>query len=264
MNLNVVLMVLVTTLGLAQTTAQPPRPEFEVASIKLGDPGSRRVGIGFRPGGDTFKATNASLQRLIGFAYDLRNHQISGGPDWLDSAKFNIDAKAGSAIPPGLAGGNVIRLMVQSLLAERFKLASHLEMREEQLYELVVNKDGPKLRESAPAAPGQPQGVRIGRGELTGTAAPIAILVNQLSQQLGRSVTDKTGLTGRYDFTLKWTPDDLGVAAGQPAGPDAPTADPSGPSIFTAVQEDLGLKLQSAKGQVEILVIDHAERPDAN
>ena len=103
-----------------------------------------------------------------------------------------------------------------------------------------------------------------GRGDLTGTAAPVPLLVNFLSQQLGQSVVDKTGLTGRYDFTLKWTPDP-GTAAGPRAGDDtAPPPDTSGPSIFTAVQTDLGLKLQSAKGPVEMLVIDSVEKPDAN
>jgi uncharacterized protein (TIGR03435 family) len=104
----------------------------------------------------------------------------------------------------------------------------------------------------------------MGRGELTGKGAPVLFLVNQLSQQLGRSVVDKTGLTGRYDFTLKWTPDPGGLAVVHD-GPNAPPpADPAGPSIFTAVQEDLGLRLQSTRGPVEVFVIDHVEKPDAN
>jgi bla regulator protein BlaR1 len=239
---------------------QPARPSFEVASIKPGDPGISFGGIGFSQGG-TFTASSASLGRLIGFAYDVRNYQVSGGPNWLDSAKFDIDAKADSAIaiPPGLAGFTPMRLMLQSLLAERYKLAVHRETREEQIYELVLDKRGSKLQEVTSA--GQ---LRMGRGELTGKGAPVQLLVNQLSQQLGRSVIDKTGLTGRYDFALKWTPDPVGPG-GPPDGPDAaPPPDPSGPSLFTAVQEDLGLKLQSAKGPVEVIVIDHVEKPDAN
>jgi uncharacterized protein (TIGR03435 family) len=241
---------------------QAAPPTFEVASIKPGDPNSRQVSVGIRQGG-RFSTTNASLETLIGFAYDVRNHQISGGPNWLDSAKFDIDAKPDGAtpIPPGPAGAPRMRLLVQSLLADRFKLATHKETREEQVYELVLNKGGSKLREVPDPGLSRPNGLRLGRGELIGTAAPMSLLANQLSQRMGRSVIDKTGLGGRYDFTLKWTPDE----GAPPTGPDAtPPADTSGPSIFTAVQEQLGLRLQSARGPVEILVIDHAEKPDAN
>jgi uncharacterized protein (TIGR03435 family) len=239
---------------------QPDRLSFEVTSVKLGDQNVDFGGIAFAPDG-RFTATNSSLQRLIGFAYDLRNKQISGGPNWLASAKFSIEAKPDSSIqiPPGLPGFIPIRLMLQSLLAERFKLAAHKETHEEQVYELVLDKGGTKLREVR--EPGQ---VRTGKGELIGNGAPIEFLVNQLSGQLGRSVIDKTGLKGRYDFTLKWTPD-TGEASGPPERPDAsPFPDPSGPSIFTAVRTDLGLRLQSAKATVEVLVIDHVEKPDPN
>jgi uncharacterized protein (TIGR03435 family) len=238
---------------------QQPRLAFEVASVKPGDPNSRPGGVGFGLG--RFSATNYPLYKLIGWAYDARDHQISGGPNWLASTNFSIEAKLDSAIPipPGLAGSQPVRLMLQSLLAERFKLAVHKETREEQLYELVPNKGGSKLKEVT--VPGQ---LRMGRGELTGRGAPVLFLVNQLSQQLGHSVVDKTGLTGRYDFTLKWTPDP-GVTGTPLGGPDGlPSVESSGPSIFTAVQEDLGLKLQSARGRVEIIVIDHVEKPDAN
>ncbi|HEX4138280.1 MAG TPA: TIGR03435 family protein [Bryobacteraceae bacterium] len=241
---------------------QAPRPTFEVASIKPGDPNSRQVSVGIRPGG-RFSTTNASLQTLIGFAYDVRNHQISGGPNWLESARFNIDAKPDGAIaiPPGPAGAPRVRLLVQSLLKDRFKLATHKETRDEQVYELVLNKGGSKLREVPDPGLTKPNGLRLGPSELIGTASPMSLLANQLSQRMGRSVIDKTGLRGRYDFTLKWTPDQ-GASSG---GTDAtPPADTSGPSIFTAVQEQLGLRLQSARGPVEILVIDHVEKPDAN
>jgi uncharacterized protein (TIGR03435 family) len=244
---------------------EPARPSFDVASVKPGDPNTRQFGIGMQPGGK-FTAANASLQRLIGFAYDVRNHQISGGPKWLDSATFNIDAKAGSAtpIPPGPLGAPKMRLLVQSLLADRFKLALHRETRDEQVYELVLGKGGSKLKEATDTAKGRQQGLQMGRGQFTGMASPMLLLVNQLSGQLGRSVIDKTGLTGKYDFTLKWTPDP-GALGGPPDGPDAtPPSDLSGPSIFTAVQEQLGLRLQSARGSVEVLVIDGAEKPDAN
>ncbi|MBZ5632249.1 MAG: TIGR03435 family protein [Acidobacteriia bacterium] len=240
-----------------------PRPAFEVASIKPGDPNSQMFRIGSMPGG-RFAANNASLKMLIQTAYDVRSHQISGGPNWLDSAKYDIDAKPDSAtpIPAGPAGGPQMRLMLQSLLEERFKLKLHRESKEEPVYELMVARGGPKLQKATDSLKQQQRGLRMGRGQLTGTAAPMSILVTQLSQQLGRSVIDKTGLAGQYDFELKWTPD-LGQSQGGPA--DAgPQPDPPGPSIFTAIQEQLGLRLESTKGPVDVLVIDYAEKPTEN
>jgi uncharacterized protein (TIGR03435 family) len=243
---------------------QPARPSFEVASVKPGDPDDRRVRIGIQPGG-RFITANASLEMMLGFAYDLRNHQISGGPNWLDSAKFNVEARAPATvvIPPGPEGASQFRLMLQSLLAERFKLVVHRESPEQQVYNLVTDKGGLKMK--ANVTPGKMQGLSMeGRGDVAGMAAPVPLLANFLSQQLGRSVIDKTGLAGRYDFTLKWMPDPGPGAPAQPGDDAAPPPDNSGPSIFTALQNDLGLKLQSAKGPVEILVIDSVEKPDAN
>jgi uncharacterized protein (TIGR03435 family) len=152
--------------------------------------------------------------------------------------------------------------MVQSLLANRFKLAAHRVTREESIYELIVNKGGHKLKE----VPDNPEGqVRIAPGQLIGTAAPMFLLVGQLSRQLGRAVVDKTSLAGKYDFNVTWTPDfDLPGGAKDAAGTLAsPPVNADAPSIFTAVQE-LGLSLQPAKGTVDMLVIDHAEKPDSN
>jgi uncharacterized protein (TIGR03435 family) len=250
------------TLVHAQTQSAP-RPAFEVASIKPGDPNSQMFRIGSMPGG-RFAANNASLKLLIQTAYDVRSHQISGGPNWLDSAKFDIEAKSDSAapIPAGPAGGPQMRLMLQSLLEERFKLKLHRESKEEPVYELVVAKGGPKLQQAADSLKQQQRGLQMRRGQLTGTAAPMSILVSQLSQQLGRSVIDKTGLTGQYDFDLKWTPE-FGQSQGGPADAGPPPDSP-GPSIFTALQEQLGLKLESTKSQVDVLVVDHAEQPSEN
>jgi uncharacterized protein (TIGR03435 family) len=239
-----------------------PRPSFEVASIKPGDPNSHQFGIGIR--GSLFIATNASLKMMIGFAYDVQDHQISGGPKWLDSDRFSIEAKPKAAIPFSMERMEPLKLMLQSLLEERFKLAFHRETRVEPVYELVVAKGGPRLKEnSAPGPDGRVGLFGRGRGDLTATAMPIAVLAGTLSQRMGRSVIDKTGLSGKYDFTLVYTPDQS--TPGGPDERDAPAApDPAGPSIFTALQEQLGLKLESAKGPVEILVIDRAEKPDAN
>jgi uncharacterized protein (TIGR03435 family) len=245
---------------LAQPASAPP-PKFEVASVKPVDQSVVvGVGIGFAQG--RFVANSVSLQMLIGFAYDLPNQQISGGPKWLDSAYFTIEAKADSSlqIPPGLAGVVPMRLMLRSLLSDRFKLAIHKETREGQVYELVLDKAGSKLREVG-GLPGQ---LRFGRGELIGKGASIELLVKQLSPQLEAPVIDMTGLNGLYDFDLKWVPD-LSMTGGRPQGPEAsPPPDLSGPSIFTAIQEELGLRLQSARAPIEILVIDHVERPDQN
>jgi uncharacterized protein (TIGR03435 family) len=172
--------------------------------------------------------------------------------------------------------------MLQALLQDRFKLTLHRETKELPVYSLVVAKNGPKLQEAKPAEPdgngirgpdGRPavggHFVRMARGELNGHSLGMADIVRLLTQQLGRTVLDRTGLTGNYDFTLQWTPDEgqppgfKEPAGGQGIGSSAPR-DSSWPSIFTAIQEQLGLKLESQRGPVEILVIDHAERPSPN
>ncbi len=142
--------------------------------------------------------------------------------------------------------------MMQSLLADRFRLVVHREMKEEQVFDLVVAKSGPKLKKAAETLKASDQGLRGGAGQITGIAAPISLLPGLLSQLLGGPVTDKTELTGRYDFTLKWTPD---PSEAQTGAENVPPPDPSGPSIYTALQEQLGLRLASTKRQVEVLVI---------
>ena len=193
---------------------RPDRPSFEVASVKPGNPADGQDHIFFERGG-RFSAANATLQALIGTAWEVRNHQISGGPNWLDSAKFNIEAKAVSEVPAPL-----MRLMIQSLLAERFKLALHHETREEQLYELVVDRSGSRLKEATETLKGSRQGIGGAKGQIVGIAAETSLLAQVLSQRLGRSVIDKTGLAGKYDFTLRWPPEP-GNQGGPPDGPDA-------------------------------------------
>jgi bla regulator protein BlaR1 len=235
------------------------RSSFEVASIKPGDPKDPRFGIILRPGG-RFSTTNASLRQLVGFAYDVRQNQITGGPSWGDADLYSIEAKPDGSfrVPTGQRGAELIRQMLQSLLAQRFALKVHRETKEESVYELAVAKGGPKLKE---AADEETESERIGRGTFTATATPIDLLIKPLSQVLGRSIIDKTALTGKYDFMLQWTPEP-GQYRGLP-GPE-PQDDPNGVSIFTALEEQLGLKLQNAKGSVEILVIDSAEKPSEN
>lgn len=238
----------------AQLAATPAvGNEFSVASVRPGDPSAGRGSVEYQPEAGRFTSNSATLDQLIGFAYDIRPHQIIGGPGWRGSAGFTIEAKADRPLPSGPVGTQMFRTMLQKLLIERFKLIAHEEMRETTVYELGIAKDGSKLKEDTKEV----GGVRMASGEFVGTAAPMFLLVNQLSRQLGRTVVDKTGLTGKYDFSLKWQPDP-GLS-----GPDA-SSQGSGPSIFTAVQEDLGLRLQSAKAQVKFIVIDRLEKPDAN
>lgn len=245
--------------------AQPvPRPSFEVASVKPGRPNSR-FGVGVQ--GNLLVANNAPLSILVGFAYDVQRHQILGGPPWIDTDRFTIEARA--PIPGPRQPSNRVRLMLQSLLAERFKLGVHRETRTEQVYELGVAKGSSKLKESAgPGVDGRTGIFGTGReGEMAGYDVSLTELVGILSQRLGSPVIDKTGLTGKYDFKLAFMPeptreDRALFGAGPPDA--APPFDPGLPSVFTAVQEQLGLKLESRRGPVEVLVIDNAEKPQPN
>jgi bla regulator protein blaR1 len=258
---------------------------YEVASIKPDKSGTNMVRLMYSP--DGLRATNCPLQMLIHSAYQVEDNQISGAPAWLTSEKYDIEAKMDSAVAEGLKKlsdeerRTARQKMLQALLAERFNLAIHRETKELSIYALVTAKNGPKLKEAKPGDT-YPNGIkgpdgiaragfmRMGRGELTGQGLPISALVGLLTQQLGRTVVDKTGLTAKYDFTLKWTPEDSeggslrGPGGAPPQSDSAPAADTSAPSIFTSLQEQLGLKLESQKGPVEILVIDHVEKPSEN
>jgi uncharacterized protein (TIGR03435 family) len=234
------------------------RPSFEAASVKPAGPDGERTGVFFLTGG-RFETLGATLRMILTTAYDVRDYQIAGAPGWADAAKFDIEAKAANES----AGTEERRLMAQSLLDERFHLAVRRETREGQVYELTLAKGGSKLREATDSLQSKVQGLGGGRGGLVyGMACPVRLLVNQLSQELGRPVIDKTGLAGVYDFRLKWTPELGGLSPGKELSQAA--ADDPAPSLFTAVEEDLGLHLQAAKGPVETLVIDHVEKPNAN
>jgi bla regulator protein BlaR1 len=247
---------------------QAQRSSFEVASIKPGNPNERGPkGVGTN--GNQFMARDASLRLMIQVAYGLQDHQIVGGPNWIDSDLFTIDAKPNAATPlpdPNRRADfdRMINLMLQSLLEERFKLAVHRETRMEPIYELVVAKGGPKLKESAgPDANGR-QGIFGRPGYWAATNQGIGALVGVLSQQLGRPVRDKTGITGRYDYTLTYMPEPTQPVPGAPQPEAFPPVDSNAPSIFTALQEQLGLKLESTRGPVEVLVVDNAEKPEPN
>ena len=249
----------------------PPAESFEVAAIRANHSGDRVML--FQPShGGRFTATNCSLRLLIQYAYDVYQFQIYGGPVWIQSARYDIAAKAG-----GDPSVSIIRAMLRHLLEDRFQLQAHWDTAESGVFNLVVSKAG-KLRESAPgdcppplpnpqSRPGQPPeapcgALRNSPGDTAGRKLTAAELANSLAMFVGRPVLDKTGLKGKYDIDLRWTPD----AAGKPSpavGPLEPI-DTTGPSIFTALQEQLGLKLESAIGQAKVLVIDHAARPSEN
>jgi uncharacterized protein (TIGR03435 family) len=249
-------------------SARVTHPAFEVASIKRNHSGDSifllRVG---RPG--TFAAQNVTVRQLIAWAYGetlLNDDQLSEGPPWINVEKFDIDAKEEDSevaqlqkLTPG-ERTHQLRLRVQALLSDRFKLIVHHETRELPVYALVVAKNGARLTPST----AEPMAT-FSRGQITATGAPVAVITEALSRRAptgsapaelaGREVHDQTGLTAMYNFTLKWNPDLL-------ASVDA--ADSNGASIFTAIQEQLGLRLVSAKSPVDVLVIDHVEEPSAN
>jgi bla regulator protein blaR1 len=231
--------------------------EFEVASIKPSAPGGRGIRVQIAPGG-RLDAGNITVKFLIQQAYGVKDFQISGGPGWINSERYDLVAKADGDV----GRMEQIRPLIQKLLADRFQLTVHRDTKELPIYALVVAKNGSKLKESAANGPG-PQ-IRMGRGLINGQGMGMEMLANQLSNAIGRTVLDKTGLKGQYDIKLEFTPED-GPGHGPGDGPEAaPPPDTAGPSVFTALQEQLGLKLESSKGPVEIIIIDRIEKPTEN
>jgi uncharacterized protein (TIGR03435 family) len=236
---------------------------FDVASIRPNAANDNRIMIRIQPGG-RFTATGISAKQLMTQALNVRDFQILNAPGWTTAERWDINAVAEGLperVPP-----ETLRPMLRALLEERFQLQVHTETRELPIYELVVSKSGSKLRKSE--AKSDQQMMRMGRGQLAGQGVPLSSLAQQLAQALGRDVIDRTGLAGRYDFELNWTPDPGqggGPFPGGPPSPDAlPAAGTSGPSIFTAVQEQLGLRLESAKGPVQVYIVDSISRPSGN
>jgi uncharacterized protein (TIGR03435 family) len=256
------LLVAVGVIHQPSIWAQEHKPEIDVASVKTSNPTDPVFGIRIEPGGDRFSITKATVAMLIGFAYGLPNPQISRGPKWVDSDSFTIEAKVNSAarLAPGNAGFGQVMSMIQSLLVDRFQLSIHKETRSETIYEMSVAKGGAKLKK---ADEGEKPGRRVGPGQLGGTM-PLPVLAVTLSQSLDRPVVDKTGLAGNYTFSLTYTPEVGQGARFGAAVPDGRDTDSNVPSIFTALREQLGLELKSAKGPVEVLVIDYVEKPSEN
>ena len=218
--------------------------------------------------GGGFTATNCSLGLLIQYAYDVMQFQISGAPGWVQSGRYDIAAKA-----EGDPQVSEIRAMLRQLLEDRFQLRLHWETRESAVYHLVLSKAG-KLREAGPgecppplsfpnSQPGGPPtdapcgALRNSPGNTKGYKLTAGALAGSLAFFVGRPVLDYTALTGKYDIELQWTPDAVRLRSAAPS-------EENSPSIFTALQEQLGLKLESAKGPVRTLVIDHVEKPSEN
>jgi len=230
---------------------------FEVASIKPSPPASPDRPIsGFQtPGGGRLNTLSTPLRMLITFAYNVKDFQVSGGPGWANSESYDIVAKVdGNATRPQL------KLMLQALLKDRFKLELRHEAKDAPIYELVVAKGGSKIEEDTASA--RQRIAMTGRGKILAPNASLESFAGLLGTLTERPVVDKTGLPSTYTFKLDWTPD-VGEG-GLPARPDVAPPDSNGPSLFTALQEQLGLRLQSAKGPVESLVIEKAEKPTEN
>ncbi|MBL8215341.1 MAG: TIGR03435 family protein [Bryobacterales bacterium] len=239
--------------------------KFEVATIKPNANNDHRVMMRMAPGGRV-NMTGVTVRQLISQAFNVRDFQISGGPSWMGSDAWDIQAKAedgaGDRVPR-----ETMQAMLRTLLVDRFALKVREESQEASGYVLLTGKSGPKLKVSESA--GGPQGmIRMGRGMINTQGATMAMLVQQLSQQLGKPVVDKTGIDGRYDIELRWTPEPgqgLGGLGGPPPPPDAlPPADPNGLTIFTAVQEQLGLRLDSQKTTVPVIIVEALSRPSEN
>jgi uncharacterized protein (TIGR03435 family) len=251
-----------------QTAASPsaaPAPVFDVAAIHLhiSEPHEHNS-IWSSTFDSHFRAENVSVVMLIHWAFEMPETRILDAPGWASATHFNIDATADPAVDQQLhnltsdAGRKQKEMMVQALLADRFRLVTHTETRELPIYELVVARGGAKF--------GDPKssGTIVNHGrdhiEVEGPNSA-ALLAEELSKEVGRDVVDRTGIIGRYDLKLQWTPDDSAVPA---SNGSASSASDSGPSLFTALEEQLGLKLEPAKGPVQVLVIDHVELPSAN
>jgi uncharacterized protein (TIGR03435 family) len=235
-------------------------PNFDVATVKPSKPD--QPGKAFMVRGNRFSTINTTLSDLICFAYDVQQKQIVGAPDWITTDKFDIAAQPDV---PGTPSQRQLKSMVQKLLADRFQLKFHRDKKELSAYVLSTGKNGPKLKQNDGNPNGLPGLFFRQLGYLTVQNATMADFTRLMqSAVLDRPVVDQTGLQGKWDFVLKWTPDEsqfggMGVKVPPPSdAADAP------PPLFTAIQEQIGLKLDAGKAPVEVLALDHVDKPSEN
>ena len=241
--LNNVKAILAVIFAIA-VNAQTP-PAFEVASIHQSSADESHAQLGFS--GGRFSVENCTLSFIIQQAYGLRDFELIGGPQWVldgNGSRYDIQAKATAN-----TSDDQLKLMAQTLLADRFQLKVHREMRPVPVYALVIAKSGPKLQTPKP---GERPNIESYPGFMSGTNVPMSSFIEEYSGKVDRPVIDKTEFSGHFDFTLRWTPDAPGHA------------DPSFGFIFTEIQAQLGLRFDPQKLPIEVLVIDHVEQPSAN
>ncbi len=260
---QILAVVLTFSSATAQPQTSPLRPKFdafEAATIKPADTTKAGRYIVMQDA-DTFLAKNYTLELLIAAAYELNSHMILSVPSWAESAHFDIVARTPGEVRPTREEQ---MQMLRSLLADRFKLTFHRQQEVMSIYELGVDKGGPKIKpsvEAADAAPAVISTVFPDHITMPARNASIGDFVSVLQRAiLDRPVVDKTGLTGRFDFDLTWAPDASQFGGEVPVAP----ADASSPPFFTAIREQLGLRLEATRGPVEVLVVDDAERPSPN
>jgi uncharacterized protein (TIGR03435 family) len=268
---------------------KPDLPKFEVATVKPAAPSDNSM-LMFTP--DGISIHGVPMKMLIRESFGIEDDRILGEPGWVKN-RYDIEAKVDPDDAQKLKNLKMEqrRGMMLPLLEDRFNLKYHHETRELPLYALVVAKSGLKMKQSAPDPPARTDDAKTdapprpdpaspnapprmgrhslmmnGRGHLESTGTTTETLAHILAQQLGRTVEDKTGLTGNYDYTLQWTPDDVGTPMGGDAGPGKGDISPDagGPTLFTALEEQLGLKLEATKGKVDVIVIDHIDLPTEN
>jgi len=236
---------------------------FEVASLKPSQPGGRGGGIRPAPGGERYLATNVPLGLLITVAYRIKADQVAGGPGWIDTDLYDMNAKA-----PRPSSVEELHIMLQNLLADRFKLQFHREPKEMPVYALTLDTNGPKMQPHEAASAGDPwieetteKPLHLNWGA---RFVPMDYFAWRLSQILDRPVLDRTRLKGGYDFDLAFTREPPPALAREGVRLNGELVDTSGPTVFEAVRRQLGLKLERQKGPVDILVIDRVKKPAAN
>jgi uncharacterized protein (TIGR03435 family) len=259
---RIAVFVLLAAPLLAQAPAVPADLRFEVASLKPSLPGASPNGIRPAEGGMRYIANNCPINLMIMVAYRVKRDQIVGGPSWLTTDLYDMEAKADKPSSP-----DELHTMLMNLLVDRMQLKFHREQRDMRRYALTVDKDGPKL------TPHEAQNAhdpwidivpeKFLHLKFTATCAPMEYVAFHLAQLVDRPVVDMTGLKGGYDFTMSYTAD---LPPGFPEGGKINGEDPdtSGPNIFQAVNQQLGLELKADRGPVQVIVIDHAEKPAAN